>query len=129
MSPAAQSLSLKPDFFKRLYAWYIVSITRSPSCFFAIFRGLDFFVDLFADFFGALAINHPNRSTLNLSAKGENASIKVCGVVRVTGVATKDYDRATNAHFQSDKPRRTRAVLGMVEIWSGAISDIVKLPG
>ena len=75
-----QSLSLKPDCFRRLYAWYVASITGPPSCFFAIFRGLDFFAALFADFFGALAIDHLNRSTLNLSAKRENASINVCGV-------------------------------------------------
>ena len=60
VSLAAQSLSLNPDCFRRLYAWHIASIIGPPSCFFAIFRGLDFLAALFADFFGALATNHPN---------------------------------------------------------------------
>ena len=83
VSPGAQSLSLNPDCFRRLYAWYIASITGLPSCFFAIFRGPDFLAALFGDFFRALAISHPNRSALNLSAKRVSASIRVRGVGRV----------------------------------------------
>jgi hypothetical protein len=52
-------------------------MTAAPFCFFAILRGLDFFAAPFADFFDALAIDHPNRGAANLRAKLESTSIKV----------------------------------------------------
>lgn len=99
VSLAAQSLSLKPDCFRRLYAWYIASIIGLPSCFFAIFRGPDFLAALFADFFDALAINHPNRSALNLSAKRVSASIRVRGVGRIA-----DRFKAATWHSKRARP-------------------------
>jgi len=48
---------------------------------------------------------------------------------RVTPVVDQTISRLASQNFLVDPIAGERAVLGMVEIWSGAISDIVKLPG
>ena len=58
----------------------------------------DFFPPL-ADFFDALAINHPNRSALNLSAKRVSASIRVRGVGRIA-----DRFKAATWHSKRARP-------------------------